>query len=156
MIVSFFILNFSAGALIHWVSPLDWVTSFLCVIPGGVTDTPIIAADMGADVPKVALMQLARYILGVAIFPPMILAWDQMMEKRKPSGGEPVFLSGKNTEERKRSAVKSWPAFFCTMAAALGFGMVGSITGIPAGTFLFSIIAVLALKLKFNFAFIPP
>jgi membrane AbrB-like protein len=42
------------------------------------------------------------------------------------------------------------------MAAALGAGFIGDITPIPAGTFLFAIIAVLPLKLKFNFAFIPP
>jgi membrane AbrB-like protein len=41
------------------------------------------------------------------------------------------------------------------MAAALGAGFIGDITPIPAGTFLFAVIAVLPLKLKFNFAFIP-
>jgi membrane AbrB-like protein len=156
MVVSFLALNIIAGALIHWVSPLDWVTSFMGVIPGGVTDTPIVAADMGADVPKVALMQLARYILGIAVFPPMILTWDQFMEKVKPPREAPAAYSGKNTGSRRQSGAKSWPAFFCTLIAALGFGMLGSVTGIPAGTFLFSIIAVLALKLKFNFAFMPP
>jgi membrane AbrB-like protein len=154
MVVSFFILNFSAGALIRWTSPLDWVTSFMCVIPGGVTDTPIVAADMGADVPKVALMQLARYILGIAVFPPMILAWDQFREKSKsPSPDRP---SGGAAVKRGQPPAKPLLAFLCTMAAALGFGFAGSITGIPAGAFLFAIIAVLALKLKFNFAVVPP
>ncbi|MDR0624207.1 MAG: AbrB family transcriptional regulator [Treponema sp.] len=153
MIVSFFILNFSAGALIHRVSPLDWVTSFMCVIPGGVTDTPIVAADMGADVPKVALMQLARYILGIAVFPPMILAWDRFREKTKPSSrhGPPAGAAAR----RMGAPAKKGLAFLCTIAAALASGFAGSMTPIPAGTFLFAIIAVLALKLKFNFAFVP-
>jgi membrane AbrB-like protein len=154
MVVSFFILNFSAGALIHWVSPLDWVTSFMCVIPGGVTDTPIVAADMGADVPKVALMQLARYILGVAVFPPMILAWDRCMEKQNPSGQDAPSAGA--AIKRGAPPAKNGLAFLCTMAAAIGFGFAGGMTRIPAGAFLFSIIAVLALKLKFNFAVIPP
>jgi membrane AbrB-like protein len=156
MLISFLALNISAGALIRRVSPLDWVTSFMCVIPGGVTDTPIIAADMGADVPKVALMQLARYILGVAVFPPMILAWDQLAEKTKPPGAGPAAHAGEKAGNRRQSGVKPWPAFLCTITAAMGFGFVGGMTRIPAGTFLFSIITVLALKLKFNFAFIPP
>jgi membrane AbrB-like protein len=154
MIVSFFVLNFSAGALLHWVSPLDWVTSFMCVIPGGVTDTPIVAADMGADVPKVALMQLARYILGIAIFPPMILAWDQFMEKSIPPRSDSPSLRA--AVKRGRPPAKPRLAFLCTIAAAVGFGFAGSMARIPAGAFLFAIIAVLALKLKFNFAVIPP
>jgi membrane AbrB-like protein len=155
IILTFFVLNFSVGALIHWVSPLDWVTSFMGAIPGGVTDTPIVAADMGADVPKVALMQLARYILGVAAFPPMILAWDRLLERQKPGGESPDDPSAGNAEKRKKYQTKSWSVFLCTLAAAAGFGFIGGMTRIPAGTFLFSIIAVLTLKLKFNFAFIP-
>jgi membrane AbrB-like protein len=155
MVLSFLVLNFSAGALIYWVSPLDWVTALLCVIPGGVTDTPIIAADMGADVPKVALVQLARFILGIGVFPSMILSWDRFRTKtgapeEAPSHGEA------QGGERKKTGPKTWQAFLCTLAAALGFGFIGNITHIPAGTFLFSIVAVLALKLIFNFAFVPP
>jgi membrane AbrB-like protein len=74
MLISFLALNIAAGLLIHRVSPLDWATAFMGLIPGGVTEAPIVAADMGADVPKVALMQLVRYMLGIAVFPPMILA----------------------------------------------------------------------------------
>jgi membrane AbrB-like protein len=153
MAASFFILNFSAGALIHWVSPLDWVTAFMGVIPGGVTEAPIVAADMGADVPKVALMQLARYILGIAVFPPMIMTWDRFREKRSSSG--PDGSSAGTALPRGLPPVKPRVAFLCTMAAALSFGYIGRLTRIPAGTFLFSIIAVLVLKLKFNFARIP-
>jgi membrane AbrB-like protein len=160
MLVSFFVLNFSAGALIHLVSPLDWTTALLCVIPGGVTDTPIVAADMGADVPKVALVQLARFILGIGVFPSMILGWDRFMERIRPSEKQPPLAAGAGTggaaEQRGQGGKKTWGAFACTLAAALGFGFIGRITRIPAGTFLFSIVAVLALKLIFNYAFLPP
>ena len=72
----FLILNLGVGSIVHAISPLDWVTSLLCVVPGGIADIPIIASAMGADTPKVALAQLSRYILGVAVFPPMILGFD--------------------------------------------------------------------------------
>jgi membrane AbrB-like protein len=151
MLLSFFILNFTAGALIHSTSPLDLITSLMCVIPGGVTDTPIVAADMGADAPKVAVVQLARFILGVAVFPPMILAWDSARGKAEKETDE----SG-NTEKRVKSPVKSPWAFVCTMAVAVTFGILGDMLHIPAGAFLFAIIAVLVLKLRFDFAYIPP
>ena len=41
------------------------------------------------------------------------------------------------------------------MAVAAVFGILGKISGITAGTFVFSIIAVLILKLVFDFAYIP-
>jgi membrane AbrB-like protein len=158
-----FVLNLSVGFLIHAISPIDLITALMCVIPGGVTDTPIIAADMGADTPKVALAQLARYIMGVGFFPPMILAWDNMclrMEARRGRGAENKGSSDAadragNSEKRKKSEVKSPWAFICTMAAALGAGILGDMSGIPAGTLLFAIIAVVVLKLVFNFAWFP-
>ncbi|MDR1586929.1 MAG: AbrB family transcriptional regulator [Treponema sp.] len=161
-----FVLNLSVGFLIHLIGPIDLITALMCVIPGGVTDTPIIAADMGADTPKVALAQLARYIMGVGFFPPMIIAWDNMyarMEARRKKSGrgaENEAVPGAagaavNSAKRQKSAVKSPWAFACTMAAALGAGILGDMSGIPAGTLLFAIIAVVVLKLVFDFAWFP-
>ncbi|GHV83226.1 hypothetical protein AGMMS50212_05660 [Spirochaetia bacterium] len=169
MLFTFLALNIGAGVLIHLVSPIDLLTALMCVIPGGVTDTPIIAADMGADTPKVALAQLARYILGVGAFPPMIFAYDNMrvkMEARKTAqwaeksdAPETVTrdtgAAGRNIK-RVKSTVKSPLAFVCTMIAGLAAGFVGDLSGIPAGTFLFALVAVLALRLCFDFAYLPP
>ncbi|MDR1058072.1 MAG: AbrB family transcriptional regulator [Treponema sp.] len=174
MLTSLLILNISAGFLIHWTSPLDWASAFMGAIPGGVTDTPIIAADMGADTAKVAILQLARYILGVGVFPPMIVAYDNLRTKKTRGGPEGALpaefrggVSGGGTDPaaalpggedpapRKKTGPRSLPAFLCTMAAAVCAGRVGMFTGIPAGTFLFSVIGVLILKLKFDFAYVP-
>jgi uncharacterized membrane protein AbrB (regulator of aidB expression) len=63
MLGTFLVLNLAAGFLINLISIIDLLTALLCAVPGGVTDIPIIAEDMGADTSKVALLQLARYIL---------------------------------------------------------------------------------------------
>ncbi|MDR2632733.1 MAG: AbrB family transcriptional regulator [Treponema sp.] len=156
---AFLALNLAAGFLIHMVSPVDLLTALLCAVPGGVTDIPIIAADMGADTPKVALAQLARYILGVGIFPPMIFAYDNLRLKKEERGtctnSVPAGRSGAALQ-RVKSTVKSPQAFVCTMCVALGAGFAGGLAGIPAGTFLFSTIAVLILRLCFDFAYLPP
>jgi membrane AbrB-like protein len=176
MLSSFLVLNLGAGFLIYRISPLDLVTALMCVIPGGVTDAPIIAVDMGADPAKVAVAQLARYILGVGVFPPMIFAWDNarlaMEARKKPSAGmadkggahaeiahndkkEGPGQMGRNIQ-RIKSTVKSPPAFICTVIAAFGAGILGDASGIPAGAFLFAMIAVLFLRLRFDFAYLPP
>jgi membrane AbrB-like protein len=82
------------------------------------------------------------------------------MNRIRPPGKRPAPPADAGdkgaAEKRGKGGKKTWGAFACTLAAALGFGFIGRITRIPAGTFLFSIIAVLALKLIFNYAFLPP
>lgn len=43
----FLATNLLMGFLIWWTTPLDLLTSLLCAMPGGVSDTPLIAMDMG-------------------------------------------------------------------------------------------------------------
>lgn len=167
MLGSFFVLNIGIGTLIHLISPIDLVTALMCVIPGGITDAPIVAAAMGADAPKVALAQLSRYILGVGVFPPMIFAYDNMRVKAAARTKSPV-PPGKAVEDgavkagvsrdmkRVKSTVKSPAAFICTMAAAAAAGFAGDLSGVPAGSFLFSLVAVLVLRLTLDFAYLPP
>ncbi|MDR0731327.1 MAG: AbrB family transcriptional regulator, partial [Treponema sp.] len=61
----FLTLNIIAGFLMAALSPLDLVTALMSAVPGGVNETPVIAADMGADAPKVAVMQTLRLIFGL-------------------------------------------------------------------------------------------
>lgn len=150
MLGALLVLNLVAGFLIYILSPLDLVTSLMSVVPGGVNDTPIIAAVMGADGPKVAVMQLVRQVLGIGILPSLIVVYDNKRKRSDSEGEREAF-----TEKRQKSKTKSWQAFLCTMAVAAVFGILGKISGITAGTFVFSIIAVLILKLVFDFAFIP-
>lgn len=150
MILGFLVLNLFAGLLIHLVSPLDLLTSLMSVVPGGISDTPIIAAAMGADAPKVAVMQMARQILGIGIFPALILAYDNQKKTTQKDGERAA-----NTEKRKKSKTKSWQSFVCTLIIATLAGILGKMTNIPSGSFSFPIIAVLILKLVFDFAYIP-
>ncbi len=150
MITGLLILNLVAGVLIHWVSPLDWVTSFMSVVPGGISDTPIIAAVMGADGPKVAVMQIIRQILGIGVFPSLILIYDNRRNNLEENDDREAY-----TEKRQKSKTKSWQAIICALIVATVFGLLGNMTVIPAGTFVFAIISVLILKLRFDFAYLP-
>ncbi len=176
VMVSFLSLTFGLGALIHMLSPLDWVTSLLSVVPGGVTDIPIIAADMGADTVKVAVIQLARFFLGNGFFPPMIVIFDNFMENRKHNAVITDPVQNRSSSALTKVNISPLPAsngekgntvshflsrypivasVFTLAVAALG-GLGGFLTGIPAGTLLFSVIAVGVLKLTFSHAIILP
>ena len=149
MLIALFVLNMTAGFIIYAVSPLDLVTSLMSVVPGGISDTPIIASDMGADGPKVAVMQLVRQILGIGVFPALIYTWDQKRSKKDDQN-----ISA-NKEKRRKSTTKSRSAFAVTLLLAATAGILGKLSGLPSATFVFPIIVVLILKLKFDFAYIP-
>lgn len=149
MLASFLVLNLATGFIIYFVSPLDLVTSLMSTVPGGISDTPIIAAGMGADAPKVAVMQMVRQVLGIGILPSIIMLYDKKRKSKDDTTRE-VF-----TGKREKSKTKSWQALLVTLAVASLFGIIGKWTTFPSGAFVFPIISVLILKLKFDFAYLP-
>lgn len=72
LLVGIIAVNLCIGILITKVSDLELITSLLASTPGGVSDMAIIAKDLGGDAPKVAILQLARYVCVIAIFPILI------------------------------------------------------------------------------------
>ncbi len=153
MLAAFLALNLVLGFAIWAVSPLDLVTSLMCAVPGGINDTPIVAADMGADAPAVTVMQLVRQVLGIGVFPIMIAAFDRLCAARGyPDAGD----SGPASDaKRVKSKQKSAASTVAALAVAAAAGLLGKATGVPGLTFTASILAVLVLKLVFDFAFIP-
>lgn len=72
LLAGIIIVNLCIGLFISKVSNLELVTSLFASAPGGVADMALIAGDLGADTPKVAILQLARYVCVIALFPIII------------------------------------------------------------------------------------
>jgi membrane AbrB-like protein len=72
MLVGIIVLNFCIGYIISRAGGIEIVTALLASAPGGVSDMALIAKELGGDAPKVAIMQLARYICIIAFFPVII------------------------------------------------------------------------------------
>jgi membrane AbrB-like protein len=167
--LGFLVLNISAGFLMAVVSPLDLVTALMSAVPGGVNETPVIAADMGADAPKVAVMQTLRLIFGLGAFPSLILLYDRLRRPAppasRPPAGPALSSAAPKGEELPDPAPQNTPPgdsparrglkILLTLGAGLIAGILGSRTLIPGMTFVFPIAAALVLKIVFNFAFLP-
>ena len=97
LLTGMLILNIVSGFLIYFTSPMDLITSLMCAIPGGISDIPIIADEMGADSSKVAAMQFIRLVFGIGIFPTMI----EKLSKSK------FFKDDEELEVYKRAATSS-------------------------------------------------
>ena len=64
--------NYICGFLLHKICKLDISTSLFGSIPAGVSDMALIATDLGGDAPKVAVLQLIRYIGLFSVVPLLI------------------------------------------------------------------------------------
>jgi len=139
---SFFLLNLAVGTFIYHFTSLDLLTSLLCAMPGGMSDTPLIAMDMGADSSVVAVMQFVRMLFGMGCLPSIVLLSDRLLERDAASGAV-------QSRERPVPAHTHVPLlpFLPTLGVALCAGLVGRWSGIPAGAMSFSMVAVAALKI---------
>ncbi|MEG1773915.1 MAG: AbrB family transcriptional regulator, partial [Oscillospiraceae bacterium] len=148
VMISFLGLNLLVGLLIWQLGPMDFLTSMLCAVPGGMGDTPLIAADMGADSGKVAVLQFIRMTAGIGVFPSLIAAYD-----RKKGPLEDPFDASARDESQYIGHTAS--CLFLTLAAAALGGMLGFWSGIPAGTLVASMLGVILLKLLTGRAWLP-
>jgi len=144
VIGSLLLINITAGLIIHAVSPLDALTSFMASTPGGVSDIPIIAADLGADAPKVLVLQLVRMIMGIGIFPSLIARFTEP---------DPQDVQEKVSTKAKRKL--DLPNTLLTLLVATVFGLLGRVSPVPGGTMAFATIGSILFKLLYSKACLP-
>lgn len=153
IMAGFFMLNLVSGFLIYILSPLDPLTSLLCAMPGGISDTPLIAMDMGADAAKVAVLQFVRMVFGIGALPLLIVAVDRMADKRQNGDG-----TRQSHAVQPRIAPKPAHApaalLVTLMAAAVG-GVLGKWIGVPAGALIFSMLVTVGFKMFYQNAYLP-
>ncbi len=154
MLASFLTLMLASGTVIYLVSPLDLKTSLMCAMPAGVNDTPIIAADMGADVASVTILQLVRQIYGIAVLPMAVVAFDRVVSRRAGTGERAAHAPIEGAPRHLSSQRSLWStAAVLALAAAAGF--LGKASHIPGMPFTFAIVAALIMKLGFDYAYLP-
>ena len=145
VMVTLFVLNIVTGVIFYQLTDLDLLTALFCATPGGMSDTPLIAMDMGADGATVAVMQFVRMIFGLAVLPSIIMISDHMIEG---DGAKiPAELPSVIAEHTEPLPRASLIAFLPTLGIALLAGLFGKWTGIPAGTLTATLIVVMALKI---------
>lgn len=135
-------VNMTMGVVIHLTSNVDWLTAFMCAVPGGMSDTPIIAAEMGANGAAVVLMQFCRLVSGIGVFPSVIMAVTRHEEQDE------------HDVQEKQEKAATYQAVLLTMAAAV-CGLLGRVSGIPMGTMLFSLLGTACLNIFWGKAVVP-
>ncbi|HHY52913.1 MAG TPA: AbrB family transcriptional regulator [Clostridiales bacterium] len=153
---SYLIMNLLMGWLLYTVSPISAATAWFSAVPGGINDIPLIAADMGANAPQVAILQFVRLVIGVGVFPGMI----QWFCRNKENSDTPSVSSETSSQADTATTASAKPKkkihFWITMGVAFVCGMIGNVTGIPAGILVFALAGTIVLNLTWGKAFLPP
>lgn len=158
LIAGYLVLDMVVGFAFIAVSPMDPMTCFMSGVAGGMTDIPVIAADMGADVPKVAVLQFVRMAAGLGVFPLMITKAVGLTSKapvKAAAGSGAPGAPAAPKPKKPADPAKSPQVILMTMAVACVFGFFGKWTGIPAGAILFSTVSSLVFKLTVGKGYIP-
>lgn len=144
VLVSLLVLNLVMAAVFFHTTDLDLLTCLFCAAPGGMSDTPLIAMDMGADGSVVAVMQFVRMIFGMGCLPTVILLSDRLLEPEAAKA-----LESRIQQQHKRVQAKpTLLGFLPTMCLAMAAAGLGKLSGVPAGALSAALIVTVALKLS--------
>ncbi len=162
----FLILNLVVGYLIHNLCGIDKATAYMSAVPGGISDIPMIAVDLGANPSKVATMQFARLVTGVALFPTIIKLIDKRNKKHELSEKEEVEevvvnkeeIIAEGSEKVKVSAKKKYDYRIVvgTLIIATIGGIMGKELGISGGVVLVPMVLIATLQIKTEKIVLPP
>lgn len=144
VLASLLALNLAMAAVFYRTTDLDLLTCLFCAAPGGMSDTPLIAMDMGADSSVVAVMQFVRMLFGMACLPTVIMLSDRLIEPeaaRELDGHAVQSHAGMKDRPTLRG-------FLPTMCAAVAAAILGKLSGIPAGAMSAALIVTSALNLS--------
>ncbi len=145
LLLLYLVANVALGFAIYYTSPLDLLTSLFCAVPGGISEVPLVAEDMGANPTVVAAVQFVRLVVFTGLFPGMI---NRVCEK-EPAQEINACAPAPNTKSRSKAG------FPLTFAAAVLCGAAGYFSKIPAGTLVFSMFGIIALNIATGRAYLP-
>ncbi len=149
LVVMLLTINMGFAYLMSSVTTLSFMTSFFACAPGGVSDLALVAADFGATMEHVALLQLFRLISVIIIFPPMI-------RKMLPSSERVIASKNILTPDLEEKAKKqSCLRYLISVGIAFAGGVSFVMLGVPAGAILGSIFAIALLNLATDGAAYP-
>lgn len=84
------LLNIVIGFVLTKVSDLSLVTALFASIPGGMGTIPIISEDYGAEPVVVTVMQFMRMVMGIGVFPSLVVKLNQHLNTVQDQTAHPT------------------------------------------------------------------
>jgi len=147
MLLGMMLINIAMSLIIRLSGGIDALTAMISCIPGGVTESVIIADEMGADVPVVAVLQLVRCVFAIILFPPLI---ERLTRKERAQNSinkkeNPTDIKKEDTDKK---TIPQWEKNVLTLAIAAVGGTVGYFLDfIPVSVLIFAMLAVVTANM---------
>ncbi|WP_040214003.1 AbrB family transcriptional regulator [Clostridium polynesiense] len=159
MVLGIVFLNLFMGYLMHKITGIDLITSLFACAPGGIVDMTLVSSDLGADTPKVAVLQLVRFISVMTIIPAVVKIIAKIRSRRKrevyDEGALEIVKSNRDDKRDSFTYKEKAACVLRTLAIAFAAGIIGYISKIPAGALTFSMISAAAYNITTNKAYMP-
>lgn len=139
-VVGMLSINVLCGFTLRAISSIDLLTALLATTPGGISEMSVISSDLGANALYVSLFQFLRILFSLALFP--LIARRLIVRINARNGVETVVT---HHAVKARAADQPPAALLFTLAGAAAAGVVGHLSGFPAGVLILSMLAAALL-----------
>lgn len=142
LLVGHLVLNLGLGTLLYAIGPFDMITSYASLIPGGLSEIPLVAEEMGGDSSIVLVIQFLRIVFSLLSFP---LVASRLSKTPESSMDDQVV------DHKKGSLLV---VLMTCLTGLLGAILFKSIH-FPAGILVGSMLSTLVLQILTNKAWLP-
>ncbi len=137
------------GWLLSSVTDMDFPSAVLGMAPGGSTEFALVANDMGYQAAAVTILQIIRMALVVPLIPVsarfIMSKWEDKLPKKSVS----VIHVERGTKN------KSISGFFLALLIGIPMGILGKLSGMPAGAMTFSMASVAVVNVLTDKLYFP-
>lgn len=151
-------LDLVMGWILYRTTSLDLPTALMAAAPGGLMDISLMAADVGADPSRVAILQLLRLTSVLSFFPVMLKKIGEGLDHRHREAHTPLEV----TPGQREILTNQWylsrrtrANVLLTLAVAGVTGVLGAVLGIPAGALTFAMIGTAAFNILTGRGYLP-
>ncbi|SCI86772.1 Putative ammonia monooxygenase [uncultured Clostridium sp.] len=167
MVPGMLIINILLGLSMYYFCGMDISTALFSSVPGGIMDISLICADMGANTSQVAIMQTARLLFVMLLFPPMLKTLANRTLKKQQAEGQATAQDAPASQpdavaedipvEKYAALTRRQQVLYTFITLAIGGvgGFIGYKLAIPAGTMTFSLLFAAAFNLITRRAYMP-
>lgn len=153
ILVSMIAYTFIVGALLAATSKLDLATALVATMPAGLSDIAIISSDLGADATQTTTLALVRTLFSIMILTQMAFKATNLIESHDER--ENVMPDKSRILNFKPPEIRTLKNTLITLAIAGLSGVLGRLSGVPAGAMSFAVIAIAFQNVKTNRAYLP-
>jgi membrane AbrB-like protein len=158
VLISVFSMNLLCAWGMYRASTLDLATCLFATAPGGMSDMPLIGAELGGNPGYIAILQLVRILPIFVLMPPIfkkLVAWDAKKHPAPVCEAQAFSRAGTSPAKPVLDEKTKTLRFLLTVAASAAGGLLFKALGVPAGAMIGSMLFSILFSVSTDRAYYP-